>query len=170
MAVLSLIQHFINLCLLKSRPEHTPYSVPLFLLAIISYMVVAFAAFSLISNPNKTSVIVAIDIIMLLASAYAGLWVCSLLNRALKVVTALAGTGTVMYIVGYPVFSILHLYHNNTVVSTLIFSVWAIWKVGVTAHIARYGMDLPWWLALGVAVLYVYTYLRVVAATIVGMT
>lgn len=166
--MLLIIKHFINLCGFKTRPEQTPYSLQLMFLTIISYMAMAYVVFSPNLSTAKVILIMFVDVAMLLGFVYAGLWVCSLSNRAVKVVTAMAGSGAVLYVIGFPVIFMLQRYAAQSIIPTVIFSLWTLWKVGVTAHIIRHGLNIPLWLGLGISVLYVYTYLRIMAAVIIS--
>lgn len=128
----------------------------------------AYVVFSSSLTLDKALLVVFVDIAMLLGFTYAGLWVCSMSNRGVKMVTALSGSGSLLYVAGYPVLFALQRYAEVSAIPALVFSLWALWKVGVTAHIIRHGLSIPLWLAIGIAILYIYTYLRIMAATIVS--
>ncbi|MDH5323858.1 MAG: hypothetical protein OEZ68_16655 [Gammaproteobacteria bacterium] len=166
--MLQLFKHFFDLCRFKSPPEQTPYSLQLMSWSIITYMAMAYLVFSPNMARNIVILLVCVDMAMLLGFVYAGLWVCGYVNRMVKVVTAVAASGSILYVAGSPILYVLHQYAELSVIPTGLFAVWTLWKVAVTAYIIRHGLSIPIWLSVGVSVLYVYTYLRVLAAIIIS--
>jgi len=106
--------------------------------------------------------------------AYAGLWVLDLKPRMTKLVTALAGSGAVWQLVALPVMGLLVSASgeipNNTLagLSYLLLLAMVFWAIAIVGHILRHALNLKFYFALGIAVLYVYTSMRVGSALFVA--
>lgn len=161
----ALLMVFVDLCRLRAAPQDLPYSRFLMLLCIGSYALVGLGVASLDQNTALALLSTAVDTSLLLALAWLGLWVRDYRTRTLQTITALTGTGTLFGLLGWPLIAWLQQIGENTPSSlALLLLALIIWNMAVIGNILRHALDLPLWLGTGVALLYVYTSLRVMSA------
>jgi hypothetical protein len=172
--MVGLIQLFIGLCLLRTAPQDLPHSR-----ALEAVTVAVYAAFSffiaLFSVGTGFAILAAvIDTGMLVALAHGGLWVLDLRNRSTKLITALAGSGALWQLFSLPVVSLIYAEPSSETPSTiaqlgtLFYIALILWAVAIIGHILRHAFNLKFFFALGIAVLYVYTSMRVGSALFVA--
>ncbi len=169
-----LLHMFIGLCLLRTAPQDLPHSRILELAAISVYAALSFfiALFSV--NTGNALLAAAVDTGMLVALAHGGLWVLDLRNRATQLITALAGSGAIWQLTTVPVVSLIASQPSSDVptttaqVGTLLYLALILWATTIIGHILRHAFNMKFFFALGIAVLYVYTSMRVGSALFVA--
>lgn len=155
---------FINLCRLRAGPQDLPYSPLLLGLSILGYALVGLGVALLDQALNWALISTGVDTLLLLGLAWLGLWVRERLPRAVQTMTALTGTGMLFGLMGWPVIGWLQRMGDNpSSLLALILFLLIIWNIAVIGNILRHALDLPLWLGAGVALLYVYTTLRVMS-------
>lgn len=159
-----LIKIFIDICLFRAKPEQLPYSFFFMILTIITYMTAGMVVSLVNQSAEKAILVVIVDTLMLVGFTYAGLWIRGFLNRSIKTLTAIAGTGTFFTLMGLPLMLALHDQPPNqpSFYSFMVLAL-VVWNVGVLGHILRNTLSLPSWAGIGIAVLYFYTSIRVLA-------
>lgn len=114
---------------------------------------------------SKSILVVTVNTVMMLGFSLAGLWIRSLVNRAVKTITAVTGTGILFTLLALPLMIVLHDQPQNQItMASLLVSLLVIWNIGVLGHILRNALSLPAWAGIGIAVVYFYTWIRVLAA------
>jgi hypothetical protein len=115
-----------------------------------------------------------VDTAMLVGLAYAGLWVLNLTARRVKLVTALAGSGVIWQTAALPVMSLLMTEtgadtasYGAQLASLLLLALMA-WAIVIIGHILCHAFGLKFFFALVIAVLYVYTSMRVGSALFIA--
>jgi hypothetical protein len=163
--VLTTLKLFVDLCLIRAKPQDLPYSFFLMLATIITYLGAEFLMVSAVHAPLKATVISVMDTAMLLGFTYAGLWVKSIVYRGIKTVAAVAGSGTLIKLCHFGALTAFNGFGsaNPTAAVKGVALVVLIWKVLVIGAILRSAMTLPLWGGIGIAVLYVYTSTRFLA-------
>ncbi|WP_455218080.1 hypothetical protein [Kaarinaea lacus] len=164
-----LLKLFVDLCRFRAAPQDLPYSQFFMALCIACYTVVGFAI-SLSEQPFGQSIIIAAaDTSLMVGLAYLGLWARDSLPRATQTVTALAGTGTLFELIGWPLVTYLQsLGEGETSLLSLLLLGIVIWNIVVIGHILRHALELPMWVASGIALLYIYTSIRVMSVLYVA--
>lgn len=159
----------IEICRFRAGPQDIPHSHFLLVWTVIAYFLIGLATSPLeLATPKAISAIV--DTVMVIGFALAGLWVRSLSNRGIQTIIALTGTGVVFGLVSlllFLVFPGLRVTEPSLLSSILILAL-VIWNIAVMGHILKSSLDLPLWAGIGIAVLYVYTSLRVTGAIYVA--
>jgi len=165
----AILKLFVELCRFRSAPQDLPFSRFLMMLSIGAYFIVGL----FISNGEQTFglaiVTTSVDTGLLVSLAYLGLWVRDSIPRAVQTVTALAGTGALFELAGWPLVSFLQtLEEGQTSVLSLLLFVLIIWNITVIGHILKHALELPMWIGTGIALLYIYTSLRVMSVLYVA--
>ncbi len=165
----SLLSVFIEICRFRAGPQDIPYSRLLLVLTIAAYFLIGLATSPLEQAIPKTISSMA-DTTMLMGFTLAGLWVRNLPRRGTQTLTALAGTGVVFGLVSlilFLAFPGLRISEPSIFSSILILAL-VIWNIAVMGHILKSSLEMPLWAGIGIAVLYVYTSLRVTGAIYVA--
>lgn len=167
--MLNLIKLFVDLCLLKAAPQDLPYSRFLMLLSIVCYFLVGFAVSLQDESFGLAAVSAGVDTGLLVGLAYLGLWMRDYMSRSTKTVTAFAATGTLFELMGWPLVAYLQqLGEGEGSFFSLLLLVLIIWNIVVIGNILKHALDLPMWAGTGVALLYIYTSLRVMTVLYVA--
>lgn len=172
--MLRTLKLFVHMCLLRANPQDLPHSVALAALTLLVYTTLSYVLALSSTKPGTALLAALVDTGMLVGLAYAGLWVLDLKPRMTKLVTALAGSGAVWQLVALPVMGLLASASgeipNNTLagLSYLLLLALVFWAIAIVGHILRHALNLKFYFALGIAVLYVYTSMRVGSALFVA--
>ena len=130
-----------------------------------------FAVSSLSQSLVQAMVASLIDTAMLVGLALAGLWVRSFKDRTTQTITALAGTGAIIGLIGYPIMIYLHsLGTDEPTFAGLFLLLLIVWNVMVIGHILRHALSLPYWAGIGISVFYMYTSIRIMSALFIAGT
>ena len=165
--MLRTLKLFVDLCLLRANPQDLPHSVALELLTLLIYTTLSYVLALSSTTPGTALLAALVDVAMLVGLAYAGLWILDLKNRLTKLVTALAGSGAVWQLVALPVMALLSdgvdKVPDNTLamLSYVLLLALVAWAIFIIGHILRHALNLKFSFALGIALLYVYTSMRV---------
>lgn len=172
--MLSLIRTFTGLCLLRTAPQDVPYSRALLFIALGAYVMMSYILALLSTGPTTAMVLAVIDGGMLVGLAIGGLWVLSLPSRNTQLITALAGSGAIWQLAAFPVAGLLSAQPAATEptvvtqVGGLLYLALVVWAIAIIGHILRHAFNMKFFFAAGIAVLYVYTSMRVGSALIVA--
>ncbi len=159
-----LLKVFIDICLFRARPEQLPYSTFLTMACIIAYMVAGMGLNLLELKVGKAVLVTLLDVAMMVGFTLAGLWIRSFLNRALKTLAAIAGTGTLFTLAVIPIVLALpeQAGEQTSLISLLLLAL-VLWSIGVLGHILSSALSIPLWAGVGVAIMYFYISYKVVA-------
>lgn len=172
--MLHLFNQFVGLCLLRVAPQDLPHSRAFEVASIAIYALFSFIIALFNVNTGNAVLAAVVDTGMMVALAHGGLWVLDLRNRATKLVTALAGTGAVWQLFSLPVVTLIASQPGGETpttaaqVGTLLYLALILWAVTIIGHILRHAFNMKFFFALGIAVLYVYTSMRVGSALFVA--
>jgi len=172
--MLRTLKLFVDMCLLRANPQDLPHSLVLAFLTLIAYTTLSYVMALSSTTPGTALLAALVDTGMLVGLAYAGLWILDLKNRLTKLVTALAGTGVVWQLVALPVMNLLAGAADTTpntalaTLSYLLLLALVAWAIFIIGHILRHALNMKFSFALGIAVLYVYTSMRVGSALFVA--
>jgi hypothetical protein len=156
---------FIDLCRLRAAPQDLPCSHFLMLLTIICYLLAGLAISLLDQRFGLALLSASVDTAMLVGFTYLGLWMLDRRARAVQATTALCGTGTLFALIGWPLMAQLQELGDTSAGSlSLLLLALVVWNIAVIGNILRHALELPLWIGTGVALLYVYTSLRVMSA------
>jgi hypothetical protein len=133
-------------------------------LCVGSYFIAGFAVAIDDQAFGQSIIIASVDTSLLVALAYLGLWARDSIPRATQTITALAGTGTLFELLGWPLVTYLQtLQEGETSGLALLLPVLVIWNIAVIGNILKHALEIPMWIGTGIALLYIYTAIRVMS-------
>ena len=167
----ALLQLFINLCRLRSTPQDLPTSHFLMMLTAAGYFLVGLAVSLLEQSLGLAILSAAVDTLMLAALAWLSLWIIGKTPRFTQTYTALAGTGVLFGLVGWPLITFLQgLPEGQGSSLSLLLLGLVIWNIMVIGHILRHALGIMMWAASSVALFYMYLSIRVMSALYIAGT
>jgi len=160
----ALLFRFWGLCLMRLGPQDLPYSIFLLLFCTVSYALVGLGVALLDQALPLAIISTVVDTGLLLGLAWLGLWVRDRGARRVQTITALTGTGTLFGLLGWPLIAWLQQAGDNPPASlSLLLLALIIWNIAVIGNILGHALDLTRWMGTAIALLYVYTSLRVMS-------
>jgi hypothetical protein len=161
--MLLIFKLYLDICLMRANAEDVPASRILMILTICVYFALSLAVTVIDNTLGKAVSTVLVGLVMMIGFAQAGLWVRSFMNRSMQTVTALAGTGIVFDLMSWPLILLASRYTAEQLMfPRFLLLLLLFWNIAVIGHILRNALSIPFWAGLGISVLYVFTYLRVV--------
>lgn len=167
-----LLQRFFQICLFKAGPADIPASHWLFKLVLLIYFLVGVVV-SQIDHEFIISLVASLaDTALLIATCWFLLRIRGLGSRFLQTVTAMAGTGSVLGVIGIPVFWLFRQVEPHGQLTSLVLLmvlVVMIWSMLVTAHIFRNALDIKAGMAAIITVVYIIVSLVLVGLAMSGV-
>jgi len=158
----TLIILIFNIMRLRAAPQDLPYSRFLMLLCVAAYLLMGLVIALLDQRFDLALLSSGIDTALLIGLAYLALWIRGYKGRTVQTVTAFAATGTLFELIGWPLVAYLHQSAGSGLSILLLLLI--IWNISVIGHILRHAVDVPMWVGTGIALLYIYTSIRVMVA------
>lgn len=152
----------INIMRLRAAPQDLPYSRFLMLACVGAYLLMGLVISLLDQGFGLALLSAGIDTGLLIGLAYLALWIRNYQGRTVQTVTAFAATGTLFELIGWPLVAYLQQSDGSSLSILLLLLI--IWNISVIGHILRHAVDVPMWVGTGVALLYIYTSIRVMVA------
>jgi len=156
-----LLKVFANIALLRRGPEDLPASAFLLLLSALVYALGSAATSAVFTHrPAQIFLEVLADIVLMLLWYGALLAVYRRRARLPQTLTALFGTGSLLYLIAFPVMSWLHLQAGSPTglqLPTLLMMVILIWSIAVAAHIVHRALEIPMTVAILIGITYFIT-------------
>jgi len=150
----ALLLLFFDICRLKRNPQDIPSSALLKNLSIVTYLLLGFAFKWMVdAGAELAAVMSTLDTVLFLAMGYAALWTRGFEQRATQTITALFGTGALLYLVTLVVVLL-----PNGIASMLILLM-QIWSIVVIGHILSQSLSLA--LGWGIAISSLYFVLQI---------
>lgn len=154
-----------NIMRLKAAPQDLPYSPLLMVLCIVCYFLLGLVISLLEQGFGLALLSAGVDTVLLIGLAHLALWIRGYKGRLVQTVTAFAATGTLFELLGWPVVAYLQQASgDNPSNLSILLLVLIVWNITVIGHILRHAIDVPMWIGTGVALLYIYTSIRVMVA------
>jgi len=160
----SLILLVFNIMRLRAAPQDLPYSRFLMLVCVIAYLLMGLVIALLDQSFGLALLSASIDTALLIGLAWMALWIRNYPGRLVQTVTAFAATGTLFEFIGWPIVTYLQQSSGGSSSLSLLLLLLIIWNISVIGHILRHAVDVPMWVGTGVALLYIYTSIRVMVA------
>ena len=161
--MLHIFKLYLDICLLRANAEDVPASRILMFLTVSIYFLLTLSVILIDNSFAKAVSTVLVGLVMMVGFAQAGLWVRSFMNRSLQTITALAGTGIVFNVISLPLIMLASSYPAEQLMfPRYLLLLLLFWNITVIGHILRNALSVPFWAGIGISVLYVFTYLRVI--------
>lgn len=161
----ALLTLLINIMRLKAAPQNLPCSRFLMLFCIGSYLLMGLVISLLDQSFGLALLSAGVDTVLLIGLAYLALWVRGYQGRAIQTIIAFTSTGTLFELMGWPLVAYLQQTSaDNPSNLSLLLLVLIVWNITVIGHILRHAVDVSIWIGTGIALLYIYTSIRVMVA------
>ena len=165
--MLLLVKTWLDLCLLRRGPQDLPGSGFFLGLSLVCYAVVSL----LVATPSfgvaDAALLAMIDTGMLAVFVVLLLYLQGKTERIYQVLSALAGSGSLMGLFALPLVLLVAPDQPADQVPVLLGGFWLlllIWNLFVMAHIMRHALSSSFAIGLGVAVLYALVSMQIVAS------
>ncbi|HEC18757.1 MAG TPA: hypothetical protein ENI97_05380 [Gammaproteobacteria bacterium] len=167
----ALLNLILDIMRLRAGPQDLPFSRLLMLLSVGTYLLVGLGVAMQDQSIGLALLSAGVDTVLLVGLAWLALWIRNYKGRLVQTVTAFATTGTLFELMGWPLVAYLHsLGANESSPLSLLLLALIVWNIGVIGHILRHAIDVPLWVGTGVALLYIYTSIRVMVALQIAST
>jgi hypothetical protein len=162
----ALIHFFFNISILRAKPQSLPASPFLMISTLTAYGLISLLI-SLIELPVIQAFFSAlVDTALLVTLAFISLWIIDTPERRLQTITALAGTGSLLQLIAWPILLWLSSVGEADNSTLLYIPRWGllllvIWNILVIAHILRHALSVSLPITFGISVLYMYFAIRI---------
>lgn len=156
---------FVDLCLFKAEPDDVPASDGLMKITLLMYFIIGIAISRIDSAWDVSFFISFADLLMMMAVISALLYFRGFQARYQQTVTAMAGAGCCLGIIGFPImllFSNVGEQEQPSSLALLLLIGLMFWSLMVTAHIFRRSLEIK--PSTAVALTIIYTVLSLLAA------
>lgn len=160
----ALIYPFVQICLLRLKPQDLPSSMTLLVLVLAAHTVVGVAVASVNLRFGSAVAAGVVDTALLCGLTTALLIACTLRERTVQTLTALAGAGTVIGILAFPVSLWLHGAHHASEQSpVLAIALLAVlgWSLLVSAHVLRHALSAPFYVGVLVSIAFYWISVKI---------
>lgn len=164
----AIVRPFVEICLLRRRPQDLPSSIVLFALAAGFHTIMSILLSATMLNAWKAILAGITDTLLIIFLTGTLLYAHRLKPRILQTLTAMTGTGAIITLVAIPVFGWLHAIKQsgggNPLAGLLVLGLIA-WSLAISGHILRHALSIPYFLGIFIAFVFfwishsVFTYL-----------
>ncbi|MFQ5469682.1 MAG: hypothetical protein ACE5EH_05170 [Gammaproteobacteria bacterium] len=151
-----IISRYIDICKFKIAPQDIPYSKFLLLITLIAYFI-GSVILSLFEWSLVKSVVVGLmDLSLIAGLSYMILWIRLSTERYVQTLTALAGSGAILDLVGIPIFLLQYNVDSGPFVLELVIWVWVFWNMAVFGHVLRHALSTTMFTGAMLSLLYFF--------------
>ncbi|MGI9333913.1 MAG: hypothetical protein ACR2RL_12255 [Gammaproteobacteria bacterium] len=160
----ALIHPFVQVCLLRMRPQDLPFSHLLLGIALVAHTLVSVVGSATAYPLNQAIVAGAVETIVLVTLVAALLLAQSHRERLVQTLTALAGANAVLGFVALPVIGLLPESSDAVNVSgvanvaRIVLLVLLCWNVAVMGHVLRHALSIGMAFGMVLSVVFVWLY------------
>ena len=162
----ALIHPFVQICLLRMKPQDLPSSGTLLALVLAAHTLVGVAVAAVNLRFGQALAAGVIDTALMCGLTVGLLMLRTLRERTVQTLTALAGAGAVIGFVAYPVSIWLHDAHQanepSPALGILLLGVLG-WSLVVSAHIFRHALSAPYYVGLLISVVFYWISVRILS-------
>ena len=160
----ALIHPFIRICMLRMRPQDLPTSSTLLAVVLVTHTLVGVCVAAVDLRFGPALVAGVTDTALMCGLTTALLMLCKLRARAVQTLTALAGAGTVIGFLAFPISLWLHdaeaAREPSPALMVVLLAVLA-WSLAVSGHILRHALSAPFYVGLLVSVGFYWISVRI---------
>jgi hypothetical protein len=163
----AIIKPFVDICLLRLRPQDLPESTPLLGLVLIGHTLSAVLLSSVALHLWEALLAGMLDTLLLAAMTTSVLYFQRLQNRLKQTLTALAGTGTLIGVVAIPLSNWLHTAHETSSdagTPALLLLLLIGWSLTVAGHILRHALSTVFIMGLALAIVFYWITIKILNA------
>lgn len=159
----TLFNSFLEICFLQRGPQDLPASGSFLRTLLITLAVAGFFINRLFIPTHKALLAVGLNLAVLIIITQLLLRLHKKTARITQTLSAMAGTGLVLALIGLPVFSMLALAEQQDQTASIGSILWLAlfaWEVAVTAHILRHATEVTYGQGVLMALLYPLAYFQ----------
>ncbi|HXH02335.1 MAG TPA: hypothetical protein VNN09_03340 [Candidatus Competibacteraceae bacterium] len=153
-----LLNLFLDISLLRKGPQDVPASEVLLRLTLVAYLLSGWLVLWLLGGPFFSALLQAlVDLGLLSGLSYVLLFLAGYPERYPQTLTALAGTGTLLGLVGLPILAWLQRVEGMReamALPSLFYLLLLVWNVALIGHILRHALSCPPWRGVAYALGY----------------
>ena len=161
----TLIHPFILICMLRMRPQDLPSSSTLLVVVLVAHTLLSICVAAVDLRFGPALVAGVTDTALMCGLTTALLILCKLQKRAVQTLTALAGAGTIIGFLAFPISLWIHgaeaANEQSPVLMVLLLAVLA-WSLAVSGHILRHALSAPYYVGLLVSVGFYWISVRII--------
>ncbi len=168
----AIVHPFVQLALLRIRPQDLPHSTLLMGLALGAHLLLGVMLFAFRLPPLQALMAAATGTVLLCAMTVSLLYLNRLQARILQTLTALAGADVVVGMAALPVTAWLHGSLDDGAASGmpgLLFLLLLGWNLAVAGHVLRHALSAPLPLGIVIALVFYVLSVTVMQALFPGM-
>ncbi len=158
-----------NICLFKKSPQDIPYSQVILRRSIIGYAIISFMLIQMSVDVLNALFQVAVELIILLSFSSLALMIAKKRQRFVQTTCALLGTDALISLCAVPAIASLTINPNNGLAFLAMLAL-MIWHWVITAHIMRHALSQPFFFALGIAFLYIFSAYQIMGVLFPALT
>ena len=162
----ALIHPFVQICLLRMRPQDLPSSGMLLALVLFAHTLMGVVVAAVDLRFDQALAAGIIDTGLMCGLTTGLLMLRTLRERTVQTLTALAGAGSVIGFVAYPVSLWLHDAHQANVQSpalALVLLAVLGWSLAVSAHVLRHALSAPYYIGLFISIAFYWISVRILS-------
>jgi hypothetical protein len=156
--VLRLLQLFMDICLLRGKPQDLPPSRFLFGLALGASLLASLPALALnLGGPLPALMAGLMDIFLTIVFLRGGLYILEKDARFQQTATAIFGAGAILNVIAMPLEVTIAATAEGASLppmAGLMYLALLVWSLFILGHILRHALDTRLGIGIGVAVLY----------------
>lgn len=152
-----LIYTFWQICIFKMAPQDLSSSNNVLFSSVLAYGFVSIliAVLSLSSGQALASGL--LDVALVGAMTQLLLWIRELTSRFYQTFIALMGSGAIIGFIAWPLLIMqLQAGEQAAILPTLVIVGLMIWNIAIVAHILRHAIDAPFFVGVGMSLIYMY--------------
>jgi hypothetical protein len=160
-----LARAYLDICLLRRRPQDLPCSTALMILTLSAYALVSLTMAAIDLATEQALLVALADTALLCLGAALVLYLVRKPARTIQTVTALAGTGTVLGLIALPIVRWLtasHASQGDASVPALLWLGLFFWSLAVTGHVLRHALDIRFAAGLLMAAIFMLANVQIV--------
>ncbi|PHS68117.1 MAG: hypothetical protein COB23_09750 [Methylophaga sp.] len=173
MTVMDIALRFFDLCLFKAGPEDVPASSWLMKITLVIYFILGIAIGRIDSTWNASLFISLADLLVMMLAINVLLRFRGFQARYQQTVTAMAGAGCCLGIIGFPVLVLFYQVGEQARFSSIAMLLMVglmFWSLMVTAHILRKSLEIKPGTAAAITIAYTVLSLLVAGLALSGVT
>ena len=156
--ITAIFQVFFSICLLRYKPQDLPQSYELLILCLVVYTAINFVlALSAATVPMAMSVSV-LETFLVCVITLVILKFGRRIERWVKTLTAISGTGSVIGIIAIPLFFLIFVTGIEGLLQAVVlmfYMMLVVWNVVIMGHILRHSLDTT----LGIGIIFAIIYI-----------
>lgn len=152
-----LIMMFWQVCTFKIGPQDLPSSSALMRTSILAYVLASILVSALSLSTGKALVSGILDVALVAAMTQLLLWIRELNARFQQTFIALMGSGAIIGFLALPLLAMqMAAGEQAAALPSLIIVGLMFWNVAIVGHILRHAIDAPFFVGVGIALIYMY--------------